>query len=609
MNQFENRKYLIIGIIGLISLIYIGRLFVLQVVDISYRLSASNNVLRPVTQYPTRGLVYDRYAKLLVYNEAAYDLMVNPGQLEPFDTLELCSILKITPEYTKDAINKARRYSYYKPSMFLKQISAEDYAVLQEKLYKYQGFFVQTRALRRYPYKIASHIFGYVGEVSENKIKSDKYYRSGDYIGISGIEKSYEKELRGEKGVHIYLVDVHNRIKGDYKNGKYDTVAVPGKSLQITIDAELQAYGEKLMVNKKGSIVAIEPKTGEILALISSPSYNSDLLVGRVRGENFDILSKDTLKPLFNRALMAQYPPGSTFKLVNALVGMQEGVVNKTTIFPCNYGYHIGNFTVRCHNHPSPLNLVQSIQHSCNAYYCFTFRNIIDNPKYETVAQGFNSWRKHVVSFGFGSKLNSDFPNELKGLIPSVEYYDRYYGENRWNSLNVISLAIGQGEILITPLQMANLGAIIANKGYYYIPHIIKEIEDENIIDQRLLVKRYTTIDSVNFEPIIKGMELAVHGEAGSTARIAKIKDIIVCGKTGTAENPGEDHSIFIAFAPKDNPQIAIATYVENGGFGATWAAPIASLMIEQYLNDQVKRNWLETYILNGNLLNVEKKK
>jgi len=604
VNPFINRKYIVIFIIAFVSLIYIVRLFFLQVIDTSYKLSASNNVLRYVTQYPTRGLIYDRNNELLVYNEAAYDLMINPGQLSSFDTTELMSILKISKEYVRESINKAKRYSYYKPSIFLKQISAQDYAILQEKLYKYPGFFVQTRALRRYPQKMASNMLGYVGEVDENMIQEDKYYTLGDYIGINGIEKSYETFLRGKKGVNIYLVDVHNRIKGSYKSGRYDTIAESGKNIQVSIDAALQDYGEKLMQNKLGSIVAIQPSTGEILAIISSPTYNPDLLVGRVRNENYKMLLQDTLKPLFNRALMAQYPPGSTFKMVNGLIALQEGIVSPYIQFHCNYGYHVGNFTVGCHGHPSPLNLTRAVQHSCNSYFCTAFRLMLDNEKYGSVTQGFNIWRKYITSFGFGVKLKTDFTNELTGFIPTQEYYDKYYGENKWKSLNIVSLAIGQGEILITPIQMANMAAIIANRGYYYIPHVIKSIEGEKNIDDRFLVKRYTSIDSVHFELVVNGMELAVSGEEGSTARIAQIPDIVVCGKTGTAENPhGEDHSIFIAFAPKDNPEIAIAVYVENGGFGATWAAPIASLVIEKYLTEEVKRQWLENYVLNGDLI------
>lgn len=604
MNPFINRKYVVIFIILFVSLIYIIRLFFLQVIDTSYKLSASNNVLRYVTQYPTRGLIYDRNNQLLVYNEAAYDLMINPGQLSSFDTTELMNILKISKEYVRESISKAKRYSYYKPSIFLKQISAQDYAILQEKLYKYSGFFVQTRALRRYPQKIASSMLGYVGEVDENMIQEDKYYKLGDYIGINGIEKSYENYLRGQKGVNIYLVDVHNRIKGSYKNGRYDTIAESGKNIQVSIDATLQEYGEKLMQNKQGSIVAIQPSTGEILAIISSPTYNPDLLVGRVRNENYKILLQDTLKPLFNRALMAQYPPGSTFKIVNGLIALQEEIVSPYIQFHCNYGYHVGKFTVGCHGHPSPLNITRAVQHSCNAYFCTAFRLMLDHEKYGSVTRGFNTWRKHITSFGFGVKLKTDFTNELTGFIPTQEYYDKYYTKDKWKSLNIVSLAIGQGEILVTPLQMANMTAIIANRGYYYVPHVIKFIEKEPNIDDRFLVKRFTTIDSAHYELVVQGMELAVSGEAGSTARIAQIPDIVVCGKTGTAENPhGKDHSIFIAFAPKDNPEIAVAVFVENGGFGATWAAPIASLVIEKYLKEEVKRKWLEEYVLNGDLI------
>lgn len=604
MNPFANRKYVIISLIVLISIIYIVRLFFLQVIDTSYKLSASNNVLRYVTQYPTRGLIYDRNNTLLVYNEAAYDLMINPGQLEAFDTTELISILNVSIDYVRESIKKAKDYSYYKPSTFLKQISAKDYALLQEKLFKYPGFFVQTRALRRYPEKVAANILGYVGEVDEKVIKKDKYYRLGDYIGINGIEKSYENYLRGNKGVNIFLVDVHNRIKGKYKNGRYDTVASPGKNIVLSMDASLQDYSEKLMQNKIGSIVAIEPSTGEILTIVSSPSYNPDLLVGRERNENYVKLLQDTLKPLFNRALMAQYPPGSTFKMINALIALQEGIVSPYIKFHCDFGYHIGNFTVGCHGHPSPLNVTKSIQHSCNAYFCVAFRLMLDHEKYGNISQSFNVWRKHVTSFGFGSNLKSDFTNELNGFIPSASYYDKYYGENRWNSLNIVSLSIGQGEILTTPLQMANMAAIIANKGYYHVPHIIKEIEDEPQIGDKFLVKRYSSIDSAHFEHIIKGMELAVYGEEGSTALIAQMKDVVVCGKTGTAQNPhGEDHSIFVAFAPKEDPQIALAVYVENSGFGATWAAPIASLIMEKYLKGEITRQWLEDRVLKGNTI------
>lgn len=605
MDSFANRRHIIRFIIILIGLVYIIRLFILQVVDNTYKLTASNNVLRYVTQFPARGLIYDREGKLLVYNEAAYDLMIVPGQLEAFDTIEFCQILDVTKEYVDEAIQRAKEFSYYNSSIFLKQVSSKTYANLQEKLYKYPGFYVQARTLRKYKTENAAHLLGYVGEVNDNIIESNDYYKSGDYIGISGIEQSYEEYLRGEKGVNVYLVDVHNRIKGTYANGKLDKKAQVGSNIISTIDSDLQAYGEKLMKNKIGSIVAIEPSTGEILALVSSPTYNPELLVGRVRTRNYVSLMSDTLKPLFNRALMAQYPPGSTFKVVNALIGMQEKIVFPYTKFDCEGAYYSRNFRLGCHIHKSPLNLVESIQISCNTYYCNVFRNILDNKKYPSVREAFDQWREYILSFGFGNYLYSDFGNELKGLVPTKQTYDKVYGENGWRSLTLVSMAIGQGELGTTPLQMANMTATIANRGYYYTPHIVKEIEGDYSLDQRFYQKHYTKIDSNYFEIAIAGMELAVNGEpgSGSTARSAQIPNITVCGKTGTAENPhGEDHSIFIAFAPKDDPKIAIAVYIENGGFGGTWAAPTAKLMIEKYLNDSISVPWWEQYILNAEI-------
>jgi len=612
VDTFAVRKYIIGILIVVVGLVYIIKLFLLQVIDPTYKLSASNNVIRYVTQYPARGLIYDRNGELLVYNEAAYDLMVNPLQLQPFDTTEFCRILDIDKAYVKESINKAREYSKYKPSIFLKQVSSKTYATLQEKLYKFPGFFVQARTLRRYSSDIAAHVLGYVGEVNDKIIEQDSYYKSGDYIGISGIEQSYEEYLRGQKGVKVFLVDVHNRIKGPYADGKLDKKANVGANVISTIDADLQSYGEKLMKNKIGSIVAIEPATGEILALVSSPAYDPDLLIGRNRTENYLNLTADTLNPLFNRALMAQYPPGSTFKVINALIGLQEKVLFPSTKYECNGAYYARNIRVGCHFHKSPTDLRESIQVSCNTYYCHVFRNILDNQKYRSIHESFDQWQKYIMSFGFGQKLNTDFANELKGIVPSKELYNRIYGENSWSSLTVLSLAIGQGELGITPLQMANMTAAIANRGYYIPPHIVKEIEGDHTIDSRFKQKHHTLIDSAYFEIVIDGMDLAVNGEpgSGSTARSAHLEDIVVCGKTGTAQNPhGEDHSIFIAFAPKHDPQIAIAVYIENGGFGSTWAAPTARLMIEKYLNDSISIPWWEQYILNANLMNKTNEK
>ncbi len=609
MNQYINRKYVIVGIFSLVVLIFISRLFYLQVIDQSSKLLASNNVLRHVSKYPARGLVFDRNQKLLVYNEAAYDLMIIPNQLSEFDTLEMCEMLNLTKEQVIQRLSKAKAYSYYKPSIFEKLISARTYAPLQEKLYMYKGFFTQTRTLRRYPQKIAANVLGYVSEVDGKITKEKGYYKLGDYIGAKGVEKSYEKVLRGKKGVEIFMVDVHNRIKGRYKNGKYDTAAIHGGNITLTIDAELQIYAENLMQNKIGSIVAIEPSTGEILALVSSPSYNPELLVGRVRSKNYLELQKDTLKPLFDRPLMARYPPGSTFKTVNALIGLQEEIVHTWTRFPCVHGYVSGRFRMGCHPHKSNLDLIKSIQNSCNSYYAHLFRNLLDHPKYGSFENGFETWRKHVLSFGFGKRLGVDLPNEKQGYIPTINRYNRIYGEGRIKSLNIVSMAIGQGELLMTPVQMANMAATICNKGYYFTPHIIKELPQAfNDLKMPLTVKRYSDIDSVHFNPVIEGMYLAVNGLDGGTARNAAVKGLDICGKTGTAQNPGKDHSIFIAFAPKNTPKIAIAVYVENGGYGATWAAPIASLLIEKHLSDTITRKYLENHVLKGDLIHVIKK-
>jgi len=605
LDSFANRRHIIRFIIILVGLIYIVRLFILQVVDSTYKVTASSNVLRYVTQFPARGLIYDREGKLLVYNEAAYDLMVVPQQLEEFDTTELCQILNITREYVDESIRRAKDFSYYNSSIFLKQVSSKTYANLQEKLYKYPGFFVQARTLRKYTSKNAAHLVGYVGEVNDKIIQQDDYYKQGDYVGISGIEKSYEEFLRGQKGVNVYLVDVHNRIKGTYANGRLDKKAEVGSNIISTVDIDLQAYGEKLMSNKIGSIVAIEPSTGEVLALVSSPTYNPDLLVGRVRTKNFASLSNDTLKPLFNRALMAQYPPGSTFKIINGLIGLQEKIVWPSTKYECGGAYYAGRMRVGCHIHKSPLDFIESVQMSCNTYYCNVFRNILDNKKYPSIRESFDQWREYVMSFGFGKYLGSDFSNELKGLVPTKQTYDNIYGEKGWRSLTLVSMAIGQGELGTTPLQMANMTAAIANRGYYYPPHIVKEIEGDYELDERFYNKNYTKIDSNYFNLVIEGMDLAVNGEAGSgsTARTAHVEDLVICGKTGTAENPhGEDHSIFIAFAPKEDPKIAIAVYIENGGFGGTWAAPTAKLMIEKYLNDSISIPWWEQYVLNAEI-------
>jgi len=600
-DAFIGRKYIIITFVILASLILLLRLFIIQVVKDTYRLSADNNVLRYVTQYPARGLIYDRNNKLMVFNQAAYDLMVVPAQVTSIDTAEFCKLLEIPVSSFRDRMNMAVSYSRRAPSVFLKQISAESYARFQEKLFSFPGFYVQPRTLRKYSKPIAGHILGYVSEVDESVVKKDPYYKAGDYIGKLGIEEAYEKYLRGRRGVSIYLVDVYSRIKGSYADGRLDTIAVQGEDVISTVDMDLQEYGELLMKNKSGSIVALEPKTGEVLALVSSPNYDPGLLVGRIRSENFMKLSADTSLPLFNRAIQAKYPPGSTFKPINGLIGLQENVTEPSTLFGCNHGYMF----VGCHSHSSPLDLVHGISNSCNAYFCQVFRRILENPAYPSVEAAYEKWKEYLDQFGFGQRLGIEFTNELTGFIPSPAYYDRYYGKNRWKALTIISMAIGQGEVETTPLQMANMTAAIANRGYYFTPHIVKSIGTDGKPDQKYLTKHTIAIDSANFESIVTGMEEAVNGSAGATARVAAIKDIIVCGKTGTAQNSQgkKNHSVFIAFAPKDDPKIAIAVYVENAGFGATYAAPVASLMIEKYLNGEVTNKYSEQRMLELNLI------
>jgi len=602
-DTYTGRKYIIGGIIILVVIILSIKLFSIQVIEDTYRLSADNNVLRYVTQYPARGLIYDRNNELIVYNQAAYDLMVIPAQTGNMDTSSFCSELGITEEFFAGRMKAAVSYSQRAPSVFLKQISAETYAQFQEKMFMYPGFYVQPRTLRKYSRPLAAHLLGYVSEVDENIIKQDSYYKPGDYIGKLGIEEAYEKELRGTRGVKIYMVDVYSRIKGSYAEGIHDTLAVQGSDIVSTVDLDLQEYGEKLMQNKTGSIVAIEPSTGELLTLISSPCYDPGLLVGRVRSDNFSRLQSDTLLPLFNRAFMASYPPGSTFKPMNGLIGLQEKVIYPGTEFGCDNGY----LFVGCHSHKSPLDLEGAIMNSCNSYFCQTFRRILENPGYESISEAYDKWRSYLDEFGFGRRISTEFVNELSGIVPESSYFERYYGKNSWKALNVISLAIGQGEIGTTPLQMANMTAAIANRGFYYIPHIVKSISSRENIHTTFTTKHEISIDSINFERVIQGMEAAVNGGEGATARIAALRDIIVCGKTGTAENPhGEDHSVFIAFAPKENPSIAIAVYVENAGFGATYAAPIASLMIEKYINRQISytNKWKEQRMLDLDLIN-----
>jgi penicillin-binding protein 2 len=604
INPYSNRKYIIGGIFIAFALIFIIRLFYLQIIDTSYKFSADNNSQRRITKYPARGVIYDRNGKILVFNEAAFDLMVIPQQTKQFDTIDLCSILEIEKDEFTKKFKDAKLYSTYRPSVIISQISSKTYAILQEKLFKFPGFFVQGRTLRKYPQPIASHILGYVGEVDPKKIKENAYYKQGDYIGISGIERTYENFLRGQKGVSIFMVDVHNKIMGSFAEGKFDTAAVIGTDIKTTIDADLQLYGEKLMSHKKGSIVAIDPSTGEILMVVSSPSYDPGLLVGRIRSKNYVNLLKDTLKPLFNRAIMASYPPGSTFKLVMALIGQQEGVLNANTRYPCSKGYAPLGGHPKCHPHGSPLDLSNAIGHSCNSYFSYVFKSVIENKKYHNTNKAFEAWRNIALSFCIGKKTGSDFSYELRGNIPSIKYYDKIFGKGKWKASTVISLGIGQAEMGITPLQSANVVAIIANRGWYYIPHIVKSIGN-NTNDTtlaRFKIKNYTMITDTNiFLNVIQGMSDAV--ESGTAASL-KIEGINFCAKTGTAENPhGKDHSVFVAFAPTNNPRIAISVLVENAGFGAAWAGPIASLIMEKHLTGKIKRPDLEKHIMETNLI------
>jgi penicillin-binding protein 2 len=609
VDSYSKRKNIIILIFLLTGGIFLVHLFVLQVIDTTYKKTATNNILREVVDFPLRGLIYDRNGRLMVYNQAAYDLHATPREIDQFDTTLLCSILNIEKQYLEDALKKAKRYSRYKSSIVVKQISPERYALLQEKMYKFPGFYVQPRTLRKYNYDVAGHVVGYVGEVDPETVNSEAYYKAGDYFGVTGIERTYEKYLRGEKGASFYLVDVHNRVKGSYNQGKMDVTPVKGSDLVITLDTDLQQYGEMLMQNKRGSIVAIEPSSGEILMMVSSPGYKPSAMVGRMRSVSYPMLAADTLLPMYNRAVRALYPPGSTFKMMNALIGLQDKVITPRTKFRCNHGYHVGSFSMGCH-HDMDFQLVSSIAQSCNAYYAYTFRYILESPKYKDVKEGYESWRNYVMSFGFSKRIAPEVNDELPGFIPPSDYYQRrVFPYSRWRALPIISLSIGQGEIQTTPLQMANYTAAIANKGYYYTPHFLKNIIglDKGVVE---VVRHQTLIDSIYFEKIFEGMAQVMSEKHMGTARASYVPGIEICGKTGTAENPhGADHSIFVAFAPQNNPKIAIAVYVENAKWGSTFAAPITTLIIEKYLNGSIQesREYIEKNMMEANLLFPDK--
>lgn len=608
--KLNRESKLLIGL-GVAVSILVVKLFNIQIIDDKYKMDAANNSMVYTTVYPTRGIIYDRNGKILVGNQVAYDLMVTPREVTEFDTLTLARVLDVTPEFIRNKMKeytKNRRNIGWQSVVMLRKIPQETYMRFSEIAYRFPGFKGQARSIREYPYNAGGNLLGYVSEVDKRYLERHPgEYKAGDYAGKTGLEAAREKELRGEKGHTIWLRNSRNRIESRYKDGEMDKEAVPGKNIVTTIDAELQNYGQKLMRNKVGSLVAIEPSTGEILAMVSSPGINVDILADI--GKHYPKIARNPYKPMFNRAVQAPYPPGSVFKLVNALIALQEGIITPRTEYPCSMGYHFGNgkYKVGCHDHDSPVDLDFSIMTSCNAYYCYVFRELLENGKYGNVGESLDKWREYVASFGFGHKLGSDFPAELGGFIPTSEYYDRYYGKKRWKATAVISMAIGQGEIGCTPLHLANLCATIANRGHYYIPHIVKDSEGVEI-DPKYHEKNYTLVDTVHFHKIINGMYKAVNSDFGSgaTASIAAVPGLEICGKTGTAQNPhGDDHSVFACFAPRENPKIAVVAYIENGGFGSSYAAPIASLLTEMYLNHEIspERKDLEHRMTSANLM------
>jgi penicillin-binding protein 2 len=605
MNSFFVRRYVIQGIFIAVTLILLSRLFYIQLVDDQYKLSADNNVLRKFIIYPARGPILDRNGKILVQNEPVYDIMVIPKQVQAFDTLEFCRLLGIDKEGFRKRFEKAQSHSRYRASIFEKQLSAQMYASFQEKMFEFPGFYVQPRTVRTYPDSIASQFLGYIGEVTDKVIeKSGGYYRPGDYIGVSGVEKSYENMLRGQRGIQNQLVDSRNVPQGSFADGRYDTAAVAGERLISSLDIRIQKLGEQLMQNKVGSIVAIEPATGEILAFVSSPTYDPNLMVGRERGNNIAAIYKNPHLPFFIRPIQAGYSPGSSFKPLDALIALQEGIITPEMTINCPGGYRAGNHWVRCEHVDGPTNLAKSIAKSCNTYYCNIFERLINRQGTRNTTKAYVDWKEKVSKFGLGVKLDIDLPGERAGNLPTPAHYDKVFGTNRWRSSTIISLAIGQGEMLATPLQLANIECIIANRGYYYKPHLIKSIGDKKYIKKEFTIKNEVGIDAKHFEPVIDGMEQVVQ-MPGGTAYATRIPGIIMCGKTGTVQNSrGKNHSVFVAFAPRDNPKIAIAVVVENGGYGSSWAAPIASYMVEKYLTDTITKPRAQVeYIMNANLL------
>lgn len=604
--NLEKRKYVIGGFIIIIALIYLIRLFDLQINDARYKQSADSNAFLKKTVYPSRGLIYDRNGELVVFNQPAYDVMMIPRDVQPFDTLDFCSTINITKEQFDARIADMKNsagYSSYTPQRLIAQLSAQDYGRLQEKLYRFQGFFIQKRILRQYNVPSAANVLGNIREVNADDIERDSYYSPGDYTGDLGIEKSYEPYLRGIKGVEILIRDARGRIQGRYEDGANDIAPISGRDLRLSLDIKLQQYAESLMVGKRGAVVAIEPATGEILCMVSSPGYDPTLLVGRKRGENYRALVNDPTMPLFDRALMGAYPPGSTFKPTQGLIFLQEGIIDLNTTYPCSHGYISGGLRVGCHAHGSPLPLKPALQTSCNAFFCWGFKAMIDRrSKYGTSAAAFEIWKNYLVDMGYGYRLGVDLPGESRGFIPNDRFYDRFYSRGHWSANTIISVSIGQGEILATPLQIANLSATIANRGYFITPHVVKEIAD-TVLPEEYLRRREPPIEQRHYQAVAEGMRMAV---TGGTCRRAAIPGIEVCGKTGTAQNPhGKDHSAFMGFAPYMDPKIAVAVYVENGGWGATFGVPIGSLVMEKYLTGQIspERKYMEDQMLNTRII------
>lgn len=582
--NYINRKYILGGIAVAVVIIYLIRLFSLQLMSDDYKKNADSNAFRKEIQYPSRGLILDRKGRLLVYNESSYNIMVVMNDQRGIDTLDFCQTVGITKDFyikRMDEIKSKISYSRYTPQLFMSQIPAEEFSVFREKLFRFKGFSVEKRSVRHYTTGLGAHLLGDVGEVNDKDIANDDYYQSGDFIGKLGVERSYEKELRGEKGMRIMLRDVHGRTQGHYQNGKYDKAPVPGKDVTLSIDLDLQALAERLLEGKLGAIVAIEPSTGQILCMASSPTYDPRLTVGRNRGKYHQQLSRDPMRPLLNRAIMGTYPPGSTFKITQALMGLQEGSITPEIAFPCHHGFNYKGLHLGCHGHASPINLVPAIGTSCNAYFCWNLYRMFSNKrKYGSVQNAMNCWKDHMVDMGFGYKLGIDLPGESRGMIPNANYYDDHYRKS-WNALTVISISIGQGEVTATPLQIANLAATVANRGHYYVPHIVRSIRGGQI-DSLYTHPHHTTINPRWYDYAVAGMRKAV---LSGTCHAANIPGIEVCGKTGTAQNRGHDHSAFMGFAPMNSPRIAVVAYIENGTFGAVYGVPIGALIMEQYLN------------------------